>query len=104
MSFINLDDSNSNGPTFVTEKLFEKYRAHEYSDGSYKIFKEIDEDPCYEIDPLTGCNCPAATWRNNSCKHEKMVGFSRAPVAEMLPPTSIPEPEVDLEQLKKDLF
>lgn len=107
MGIIDLDSTPPSGdPTFVKEVLFIDYRAHEFSDGSFKIFKDIAEEPTYEIHPTSGCNCPAATWRNNGCKHEKMVGFKNELVIEntdIIVETKLDE-TLDIDQLKNDLF
>lgn len=74
--FVDLDDGMP-GKTFVKEILVDDYRLHEMSDGSYLVFKDVDEEACYEIDSQFGCNCPAATYRAKTCKHERFAGFSR---------------------------
>lgn len=81
MSFIDLSEQPSE-PKLVKEILRDDYRFHEMTNGSYFVFKDVDEEPCYEIDAEFGCNCPSATYRNKTCKHEKMVGFERFAVNE----------------------
>lgn len=77
MNFVDLSSSDDNEVKFVKEILLADYRFHEMSDGSFLVFKDIDEDHSYEINSEFGCNCPSATYRAKQCKHEKAIGFNR---------------------------
>ena len=76
MGIIDLNESQP-GRTLVKEIIAGDYRFHQMTDNSYLVFKEIDEEPSYEINAELGCNCPSATYRAKSCKHEKLIGFGR---------------------------
>ena len=74
--FVDLNDDTPDR-ILVKEFAVDDYRFHQMSDGGYLVFKDVDEEPTYEIDSQFGCNCPAATYRNKTCKHEKFAGFER---------------------------
>ena len=75
--FVDLSDGNSDDRTVVRKFVVDDYRFHVMSDNNILVFKDIDDDHTYEISSEFGCNCPGATYRNKSCKHEKFAGFKR---------------------------
>ena len=79
MSIIDISEGDGEGgkkPHLVKEFAVDDYRFHMLSDSSYLVFKDVDEELSYTIDAETGCDCPASTYRQEACKHEKMSGWA----------------------------
>lgn len=77
MSLVNLSELNLNidqDSRPVWSIIVGDYRYVLYSTNKALVFKGENNEPSYEITPV-GCSCPSDRYKNDACKHRKIISF-----------------------------